>query len=314
MSAIFDSIASPFDRISRHRKGAFVIEYDDIESLYYRVIQTMDQYNIKGQRCEFVFSTDEGGIFKFTSIEKLASANLNALTKAVRSLSVLFDILIFPPEKETISKDPEAQRFKLSLTIEDPVKIIEDSEEYRVLGINIQHPDYPTANISIDYSDYAVSRTLLAIAEEWLEGLKGDTDSVLSPKSRKIMAKIGESLPAFFPISVLIGALIFEPEIYPSVFTPIRYLLFVILLVIGGIALSVYTETRITRLLGIISPKTTFLISSKDQKNRNDRVSLRKRAIRKIVFIFTGIVVATLIGVFANYISSQIILSSSNSV
>ena len=68
LSAIFDSISTPFETIKRKKSGGFVVTLQNVEDLYHRIDQVVQQYQLRGMRCDFVLSVEEGGVYKFTSL------------------------------------------------------------------------------------------------------------------------------------------------------------------------------------------------------------------------------------------------------
>lgn len=306
MSAIFDSISSPFETIRRKKSGGYSVGLSNVEDLYFRIEQIVQQYHLRGKRCEFVLSVEEGGVYRFTSLEKLQKANLTALNKEVTALGIHFDILIIPPKTTDDIEEPTSQRFKLEISIEDPFRAIEIADDYSFLGLKLRQQKVHSADIRIEYSDYAVSRTLLAVAEEWLDGLKTDTRDTISDRTRKRLAITSDNLSVALPLSAVVGGIIFEPANYANLFTPIRYLLFVILLAVIMIFVSVWTDERVSRLLYILTPKTSFSFSSGDGKKAAEILTMRKSAWRNLSVIFLGIILTGCVGLSVNFISQRI--------
>jgi hypothetical protein len=307
LSSIFDHLSLQLESLSRTKSGAFVAGLGDLEDVYYRVSQMMNQYQVRDLRCEFTISVDEGGVYRFTSLEKLQAANLQALSKQVYAVGVSWDLLILPPSSGQDEDDVcLPQRFKVNVAIEDPLRIHERTEDYLFLGIKLRQRNIPTASIRIAYSDYPVGRALLSTIEEWLEGLKTDSGDTIDEATRKWFSKVSSAFSALMPIAVIAGAIIFEPDIYSSVFTPIRYLLTVILLAIGAIFLAISADEKIAKLLYTVSPRTRFDLSAGDRKLAGKLERSRKKAYRNLWLIFVGLIMTALVGLFVNYLSAAI--------
>lgn len=306
LSAIFDQLSMPFETLSRVKLGAFITGSDDLEDLYYRVMQMTGQYQIRGRRCEFTVSVEEGGVFRFTSLEKLKAANLRAFAKQVCALGISWDLLILPPDNDS-TEMTTPQRFKINVEIEDPRRARELSDDYFFLGVSLRQSEMPTATIRIDYSDYPVGRALLSVVEEWLDGLKTDSRGTISKGVRKYISTASSWAVGLIPIIVLVSAIIFEPARYQNIFTPIRYLLSVLLFAIIAIFVGVKIDEVSTKLLRILSPRTRFDLTSGDFKNSDSLGLLRERSFRNLWLLFVGILLACAVGVFGNYIFATII-------
>ena len=306
LSAIFDSISTPFETIKRKKSGGFVVTLQNVEDLFHRIDQVVQQYQLRGMRCDFVLSVEEGGVYRFTSLTKLQGSNLAAMTKQVIAIGINFDILIIPPKSDVDIDEPIPQRFKLEIGIEDPLRAIKSRDDYSFLGLRLRQPEINSAEIRIEYSEYAVSRTLLAVSEEWLDGLKTDTLDTIGNRKRSFLAKSSSLLSGFLPISAMIGGIIFEPADYANIFTPMRYLLLVILMAVVMIFLGAWAEERISKILYILTPRTSFSFSSGDLKTAQNLSSLRKKSWRNLAVVFIGIILSGVIGLFVNLISQKI--------
>jgi hypothetical protein len=95
--AIYHRITGRVETISRSYHGSYFLDFDKIESLYYKLDQATRQYQVHGKRCEFTFSIFEGENFRFTSLERLKFANLRAINKPTSAIGIEFDFLVVLP-------------------------------------------------------------------------------------------------------------------------------------------------------------------------------------------------------------------------
>ncbi|MEH6714140.1 hypothetical protein [Parasphingorhabdus flavimaris] len=303
LTAIFDQLSGNLETIERMKTGAFIVSIDDLDDIYHRLEQMTSQYRLKGLNCQFVISVEEGGVYRFSSFNKLKESNLKALSKAVSAVSIQCDLLIGSPLDEA-EHDSGAQRFKISATIEDPLRVMERQGDLSFLSLRLRQPEVRTAGIRIEHSDYAVGRSLLSVVEEWLEGLKTDQEGTINSRWRKRLAKSSSASVGLLPICIIAGSIIFEPANYPNIFTPYRYLAMVILLAILAIVLAVFADERITKLLALLSPRTRFELSGGDRKFGEKLCRRRKKAYRNLWIAFVGIFLTAAVGLFVNYLSS----------
>jgi ABC-type phosphate/phosphonate transport system ATPase subunit len=80
----------------------------------------------------------------------------------------------------------------------------------------------------------------------------------------------------------------------------------VLTLVFLGLVIAVVANEKLGSLANSLVSKTRFDITSADIKLAENETNNRRKSKRKIGMIFTGILLASVMGLFVNYISSKI--------
>lgn len=302
--AIYHKLTGKTETINRKYAGSFLIDAPAIESIYYKLDQTIQQYNVQAANFEITISDFDGANYRFTSFEKFQFSNIKTLIKPISGFGMELDLLVVLP-----SELPEAecipQTYKVLISVEDAGRIAQRHFSRSVLTIRLHEPAFPTGSATINFADYSVGRTLLSLVNDWFEEITSADEETWSIKGIKFLKWAGNWGSAIIPFSVLVGGIVFEPANYPNFFTPIRYLLAVILASFVAIGVAIYFNERMDAIADLLVSKTRFRLSSGDQKAHDHRIKARKKATARAGIIISSIVIAAIVGVFVNVITSK---------
>lgn len=165
--AIYHHLTSKVEKLQLRYTDAYEIEVSDIVQLHERLDQVTRQYPVQQKSSECSITLYKNEKLQCSSIEKFKTLNfLN--NKPTDSISYKFDFFTVLPV-EIDSANDIVQRFKINAIIDqDLVEISDDGLPYFIK--NMASGD--NIRVVIEYSDYAVARTLQATVDEWVESLK----------------------------------------------------------------------------------------------------------------------------------------------
>lgn len=301
--AIYHHITKKTERLNKAHKGSFKLTADNLEDLFRQVEQSIAQYQVKGDRCEITVSLSNGEVYSYSSFEKFAMVNFGVFIHPTSSIGFEYDFMIVLPSDD-IRGESITQRYKVGITIRSN----EDSDDHIVVvgGRMIREISVFKSPImtSIEYSDYAVARHMQSMLNEWIGHLRYNDENVISEKSAKMIRRVSGYGVFFLAIAVFLGSVLFEPSNYEDYITPIRYLVLVISTAIAATAFGFWSSEKIDSLVSTLTPRTVILLTHGDTESRDKLVAKRSSARKQIAYIVTGIIIATVVSIFANYLSS----------
>lgn len=161
VQAIYKEMLDTSESMAKFFKPGRIIAREDIRLFCERFQQTCEQYNLKGLKTEFIIRREEDQTERFTSLDRFMASDSGG-GRLTAGISIEFSFLIKPPNME------KYQEYKTTMII-DSSDFIEKPDGERFLMNMIQ---IPTFTFNIDYADYSVARTFIAMTEDWHKSLK----------------------------------------------------------------------------------------------------------------------------------------------
>lgn len=307
--AIYHHLTKKTETLNKFYKGTYRLTANDLEDLYRQVEQTVGQYQIKGNQCEISLSLANGEVHTYSSYEKFAMTNTGAFVPQTISVGFSYDFMIVLPEDEN-RVEAMSLRHKLRMsfrTREDLGELVAENVVFSGRTIRSLSRSAPHLATHIEYSDYTIARTLQALLNEWADRIKFSDENVITESTAKLIMRTGFYTIFLLVGSAFLGSVFFEPPIYEDVITPMRYLVMVIAVAIGALGLGIYFHDKIDSFVSLLRPKSTILLTHGDNEAREFIVNRRAKARGYLALIFSGIVLATAVSVFANYLTSMVV-------
>lgn len=304
--AIYQHITRKIETLNKSYKGDFKLTFRNLEELYRQIEQSVAQYQIKAKKCEVSFTLSNGEVHTYSTFEKFASMNYNAITHRIRNISISYDFLVIPPPTD-LQLEELSQRYKIRV---DYTQEMEESEHIIISGgIFLREITLGSAPVltHIEYSDYAVARHVQSLLDDWVERLRFSDERVLGKKTLKWTRRIATAAVFALVIAAFIGSVFFEPGSYASYVTPMRYFAMVLAVAITALIVGIYLDTQVTKLTGLLTAKTTIQITHGDKEAMNKLLDSRKKSYTSLYFVFSAIIVAMIVSLAANYLTSMLL-------
>lgn len=293
--AIYHRITQNTEHLSSQKFGSFKIGHAEIENLHRQIEQTIQQYRVEAKSESVSFTFSDGDFESYSSFERYKIVNLLLRNGKTENISYSFDFLVILPVE--IEDVPEiAQRYRMTIAISVPNKNEEEQaihypyEEKYLSGV---------MSVNIEYADRAVASNLQNLVNNWSDGLenteKGGMDWIFN-----LSRTVAKHSSVGLVMSCILGAIIFDPSGYSNIFTPIRYLLSVMLLCflfgVIGEKFDSFTRNKIRK----ISNKISFDFTAGDKREQEARIRKRSKAKSALIFALTGVVISAVVGIFVN--------------
>lgn len=295
--AIYHKLTSKVEKLSETFDDIYCVDINAIVHLNTMLCQITKQYPVQSQnsRCSISFHKDEA--LSVSSIEKLQTINFST-QKPTEAIEYNFDFFSVLPVEIKEAQDI-VQRFKVTVKIDqdfvDEVTGIPWAMRSLMSGQNI--------TLQIEYSDYAVGRSLQVCVQDWVKSLNGKP----LPKFIKFAEMKSDfaayAVPYSFAIASLFGQSIFakSQDSVGAGFLLSSMALAVLMLLLGKILV-----VNFYRQLALSKPLTFICITAGDVLRKQRILKERSTKNAVLLFIFATIVVGILINVFSSYIWDQL--------
>lgn len=308
--AIYRHIMGKTGTLRRSFKGTFRVTLNDIHDLYRQVEQSVAQYQVNGRKCEISLTLSNGEIQTYESFDKFNRMNFNTFSQETKNIGFEYDFMVLPPAETEDERIPQRYRINVYLRSwedDEGDVIIEGNRFIREIRITSS-----PITVDIEYSDYAVARHLQALANDWIDRIRFQDETALSAKWIKHIGRISNAL--FFGLigAVLVGCVIYEPHYYRNIVSPMRFLVIVIVLLIGSLVFLFYIDNKKDKLIKTLTPRTFILLTHGDDEARAKLLRDRVKAKKTMAFLFSSVILAMLVALTANYLSSRLFSNISN--
>ncbi len=297
LQAVYNELTGKTEELSRHYDKPFQVTFADLEQLNIKYTQVCEQYHIESSTTAVsVFHLDDTKEV-FSSFERFRIYNTSA-TSPVEQVVLKYSFLIVLP------KTRKPQTYTVEIRVVSRIaalrKLRRDAPPFvRVLGGQ-------TAFVRVEYVDYMVARSLLAVTEGWFAGVPVAQGSAWFKSVRRHSEwfnQIGEYSMAGVTLFSVFRVL---PSLVPATADPTALTRFLV----GAVAM-LFLAYRIGHLIG---SKVEDALDSWEELaylklNRGDEVELasatrdNNRAIVKVVL---GGIVTFLLGVIASLVANAI--------
>jgi hypothetical protein len=167
---IFKELTGKNEVLSENFSKPYQIEFGDIENLYHRLGQTLEQYNVISSNFSATVYYVDDTKDQLRSFERLKLQN-GASTSPVESLFIKYDLLIMPYKLQ------RSQSYTISITINSRIAIdrrLRD-ETFPTFPTRLMRLFAgPVAALRIEYIDYTVAKSLQTVVKEWFSAIHYD--------------------------------------------------------------------------------------------------------------------------------------------
>lgn len=307
--AIYHNLTKKTDFL-RHRYDKPVeITVHSITDLHYHIIQTMSQFSVKANSSRVVFSLKNGEIVDISSVEKFSATNLQGFSHCSQSITIMYDYLIIRPVEMSEAEDV-SQRFRVKVEASAAREVISQYVDDSPFYYDYVKRQRVKVSTEIEYADVAISRSLQAVLNEWVDRHTVVRENTISEEAAKRWSKYTKYASAIVAIGVLIGSIFLELDAYKNILTPLRYILIVLALTVGLTAAAEFAIDRVKDLIDSMRVKTYFNLTSGDNKIIVKEDAARASAKSRIYLIFGGVFLTFLVGLVVNYVSTLLLPNS----
>ncbi len=304
--AIYHRITKKTETFVKRYRAPYLITKNAVSDFHHKMSQILQQYQILSSNVELTVSLAESGVHTFSSFEKFEMFNLDGLMAQSQEFGIEIDFLIVLPSTTIESRDI-SQRYKVRIAYSERERII-----YR-RGIGLIVEEESSGEVGdaivcrIEYADYAVARNIQALVEEWVKALPLDDSKTIGGKLQAAISNIEENIPFVGLAAPLLGGILFEPQHYANIISPIRYLLAVLLTMVLSVAVFVWISGFITKARRLLRPQTRLMFTSGDRANYDRQCKARAKFRSNCGLFLVAVVLATIVSIASNYISARII-------
>ncbi len=298
--AIYHKLTKRVEKRTKTYKDAYDVSYEDIHNLHQRLSQLLKQYSVRSNRCQITYDIKDDTSREHSSFEKFNMSDCS-IRSCTKSLNYEFDFLIVL-QAEVPEASEIAQRYTVSINIDQDFYENNDFDapyfmRGMIYGKNI--------NLSIEFSDYAVSQAIQAAVDGWIETLpKRESGKFLK------FANILEKPVRNYSTSV-IRILCFSMgvvAIYNSHSIKDGFILILSAMTLASLMTTISDGfvDNFYKNISNIRPMTYLTIT---QGDRDRKISLlRKVESAKAVssFLLFGLVITITVSVFSNFIYDMI--------
>jgi hypothetical protein len=191
---IYSTVTGKTEKITKRITTPFRLKFEDLLNLHEQISQCSKQFSIRLSSCSVAVFHINGNKEIFSSIDRFKLYN-RGNNVAVENVEITYTFLITLPELE------KPQPYTLKIFLNSRIGLVEKSKEDTAM------PDILSAFISgfsgqfsIEYVDYTVARTYLALFNEWVDALE---KSQHSKKLSSIQKKSHHLRPVFSGLTLL---------------------------------------------------------------------------------------------------------------
>lgn len=299
--AIHQSITSKPDRIEKNYSGAFSADKGAIEDLVHRLEQSMQSIKADSSSVTIHCSLKNDSSQRFQSLKSFQGFNLKSNPHQTVGFSVSLDF-VFAEQKPDGSLKSDPYKAQLVFMQRD-----EDVMVGEAIYRELTRSNFEDAKIIVDYVDYSIGRHLIAVMEEWLNGLPNDDQE---GECRRRLSKWGQASEATpivaFVASLVMSALFDISGAEGEVTSPIRYLLLSLALAIVFAFVAARISAFALKLKALSSPRATIELTKGDENliSRWNRDIDRSRGLFGLALISVGL--AFVVNLGAAYVAAKL--------
>ena len=208
---IYHQITGRTEQIQRRYKDSTLIEFGDIEQLYYKINQLCDVHHVVVSNEIITVFHEKDRKEQFTSFERFKLYNTNSASHC-RTVVLKFNFSIAPAGIR------KPQEYVVTAKLTSRVGLMKQFDEDDIPSFMRGHfvESAPTAEITVDYADYVVARGFMEAFDEWIKGVKKSSTSKLLLFIRSQSHYIPEAVRIFGAIVVAMFALTSVDDFFAS--------------------------------------------------------------------------------------------------
>lgn len=296
VQAIYKEMLDTSESLAKIFAPGKIVHREDIKNFCERFEQTSRQYNLKGIKTEFLIRREEDNTERFTSLDRFLASDSGG-GRLTSGVSVEFSFLIQIPSIE------KYQEYKTILNI-DSSDFTDVPEGERFLKNMIQFPSF---SFNIDYSDYSVARTFIAMTEDWHKSLKNvKTSPILDFIKRKINpfsdVSIITNIVTFVITALSIYSCLRLTRVWPIGETNgelINYLCVCALIIFTSRFSSILLTGILFRNISSYRIPNFVILNNKDIENFSSFTNRKKSIILTIFFVLAGFMITITLNIIS---------------
>ncbi|MCC4247077.1 hypothetical protein [Stappia indica] len=292
---IYNSLTGKTEKISKNIEQAFLMNFEDLAQLNFRIAQCCESYGAKIKNENLSVFHVNGFKEVFSSFDRFKLYNKSNMSP-VESLVITYNIIIIP------SGSNRAVPYKILIELNSIAGMREKKRDLAYGPIDIftlfinQY-----GRISIDYVDYAVARHFMTQIEEWYKSLDFTPEKKIIKSLQKSSHWIRDIIISLTIACISISSGIFSESTFASDGKA---------LIIKGISL-VFAASTLGWLLGSFAGKLVERSIDQIQPisylklNRGDDVAIgnwHKKNKNNIIYSIFGIFFAIILNLISSYI------------
>ena len=295
--AIYHKLTSKIEKLHEVFDEAYEIEVRDIAQLDSMLCQIIRQYPTESQssKCAISFRKDER--IEVSSIEKFRLLNLTT-NKPTEAIEYTFDFYTILPVEIKEAEDI-VQRFKVTLKVDQDFVEEGDDMPFYVVGMM----SGKNIRMTIEYSDYAVGRTLQTCVQDWVDALPSKRVPLVIKFLEKRADFFHVFVPYLFASASLYGASKFEVQNLQNMTQ---------IIMIGiSVAILMFVVARILIILFYKelnqSKPLTFIKLTNGDKVRSQKIILaRGKKYAALAFISASICLGIIVNLFSAWLWAKL--------
>jgi hypothetical protein len=293
--AIYHKLTKKVEKLTEYFDDAYIIRVSDIVQLNDMLCQATRQYKVESQSATAAISFHKDERVDNSSVEKFKMMNFST-QKPTEVIEYAFDFYTILPVELKEAEDI-VQRFKVNIRIDQD--FVEEDERLYVIypasGQNIR--------LQVEYSDYAVGRTLQVCIQDWVKSLESTKKRNLHRRLKSRIDSIMLVVPYSFLIASIWGLSQFRIESFSGLLKALA--ISVLMFAIGRAA-----AVKLLSKLSNFEPLTFLLITAGDNARR-DKIDKQRQRNRSMAYIiFASVMIGILINLFSSYIWEYIFSSA----
>jgi hypothetical protein len=190
---IYNQLTGKNEKISKASNKAIRLKSDDLLQVDKKIRQTLEQYNVIGMNSVYVVYFANGEKENFSSYEKFAM-QVASHNEATESIYFKYELSILLPLLKQVQSYTITVRVLNRLELQK--KFLRDMP-FGASRAMVNYATSKTVEFSVEYVDFAVSRTIMAALDSWL----GSLDETAENWVLKICRKISHFIPPLLKYS-----------------------------------------------------------------------------------------------------------------
>jgi hypothetical protein len=262
MQALYHEITGRTEVLEKSFYEDFLFHHEEIIQCVYRLLQATEQYNITAADAQFAIKFSSGEKQSFSSLEKFKQID-HARAQFTANCVLTVSFLLTTPGTRTY------QNYRISVELSS----VAENSSFDPKSRGVLEGGHRATTIKIEYVDFIVAQTLIAIFEVWL----GTLDRAKITKEPKLLREIDPDFVSWlgFCSTSLIGFGVFANvfESYPK--TNLAFLGFVY----ASISVAILVAVILDRVSSSIRNKMSrrgrfsFLLITKGDTQIYERVT-----------------------------------------
>lgn len=298
--AIYYHLSKKVEVSRQLHTGAFEITKDDIVDLVQRIEQAAVGYGPQAEKVEFEIDFRDDGSYKLSSLEKYLATDFGHKRCCTKRVAIDFDFILSPSTELSIDESP-AQKFKVFMIIDQDFFSDDDPEQAGFFTDGVAGKNVLAI---VEYSDYAVSRSLHGAIDDWVASLPKRQVPAILRFLPKVLKGFYGAIPALGSAAVAIPFIRFSNPVNTS--DVVSTVLIAICAMTFGFGLLRAFVPWSLDTIAKLQPTTYLLLTAGDSERKRKISGENRRRAAIFYFIFSSVIMAFLMGTLSSLFASAI--------